>query len=166
MNEEGKLSQEELKEWHKNLDEIDVMGCGTDCVMTATPVVCGNSPAFPPLKEGEIDVTHMNPSDIVKNITKQTLGLCKRRHLVSFVPVGVVYRRFGMRFRIQAVEATTRLFDTEKEVLDALNADKRMLVCQVLRNTVSGKYALRHFGTLGWLDWWATRLLLKVWRAT
>ena len=160
MNNESKLSEAELKEWHKNLDEIDVLGCGTDYVMTATPVVYTNEIRFPPLKEGEVDVTNMNPSDIVKDITKQTLGLCKRRHLTTIIPVGMVYEWF----ELVAVEARSQIFGTEKEVVDFLNDNKRLLVYQVLHNTVTGKYALRHFGTLEWIDWWTTRLRLRGWK--
>jgi len=106
------------------------------------------------LKEGEIDISDIDPSTINVDVTNQIKG----KFLKGICPVGIVIKHF----RKKAVQACALKFSTLTDVEDFIKTNKFIIVYQILHNTIHNTYMLRYYDEkLNLFDWLLTRIRFR-----
>ena len=129
------------------------------------------------LEEGEIDVTHVELSDISETLTYDELvPICKKgkAFIYPFGPVGIMRKGFTKKSRI-AFEAGSQRFETIDDAVKFLKEHKGVLVYQCIKYKLPREqYIIRSFSNreydyikLNWLTYiWnnLTEWKLKKWK--
>lgn len=123
-------------------------------ILIVTKIIAPKLDMSTHLEDGDIDVGHLDPKDIIMDKTNDFKG--------SFIKIPTPVTLFVKHFKICTALAVSTKISFKEDVITFIKMNKRLLLHQVLYNTINKCYLVRYFDVrLNLLDWWITKIMFK-----